>query len=621
MVALSDRNGDGFVSNMAIVAHIDDDLLFMNPDIIDAIESGANHTTVYVTAGDAGYAEDYWSGREDGAKAAYAVMAGSNDWIDETVTLSDGAHEIEIQTSYLASQPNIRLYFLRIPDGYPGGGGTTRYDGDSLEKLWQGTIEDVTTVDGQNSYSRSDLTRILQALIEHEQADNLMIEDHETHYTSRDHSDHIHTAVFAEAAAAAAGTIDPTGYITYATSDLPVNVEDNSLALEVVLAYAAHDPALDPNGLDDGVITISPTYEGWTQRQYYTDDFLFSDPDVNKQFMTQPDSWDPTREVRMSGDADGDGIADLISFAVDGVDVGASGSDVTSHWISDFGYASGGWRISQHVRRMGDVDGDGKEDVVGFGATGVLVSLSTGDSFQPVQKWLSDYSYYRGGWRVDRHERMLGDIDGDGKDDVVGFGGAGVLVSLSTGSAFQPASVWLRDFSISQGWQVSRHERRVADVDGDGKDDVIGFADDGVHVALSTGDGFGANRLWIADFGYIAGGWRVGVHDREVADVNGDGMADVVGFGSSGVLVALSNGNGFDPIGFWSDDFGSTDGWNASRDDRIVADVNGDGMADLVCIGETGTSIALSDGNRFVTVSGPAFDATISALGAEFDFV
>ena len=57
--------------------------------------------------------------------------------------------------------------------------------------------------------------------------------------------------------------------------------------------------------------------------------------------------------------------------------------------------------------------------------------------------------------------------------------------------------------------------------------------------------------LVIADFGFEAGGWRVDKHPRFLADITGDGRADIVGFGNDGVYVALSNGDGtfsFTPI-------------------------------------------------------------------------
>jgi hypothetical protein len=40
-------------------------------------------------------------------------------------------------------------------------------------------------------------------------------------------------------------------------------------------------------------------------------------------------------------------------------------------------------------------------------------------------------------------------------------------------------------------------------------------------------------------------------YPRVVADVNGDGKADIIGFSHSGVVVALSNGAGFDPATTW----------------------------------------------------------------------
>ena len=46
----------------------------------------------------------------------------------------------------------------------------------------------------------------------------------------------------------------------------------------------------------------------------------------------------------------------------------------------------------------------------------------------------------------------------------------------------------------------------------------------------------------LAYFGSAAGGWSSeDLYPREVADVNGDGSADIVAFGSSAVYVSLSH--------------------------------------------------------------------------------
>src|SRR5262249_53566993 len=52
--------------DLAIVAHQDDDLLFMQPDLIEAVRGGAGVVTVYVTAGNAKSGVDYADKRYEG---------------------------------------------------------------------------------------------------------------------------------------------------------------------------------------------------------------------------------------------------------------------------------------------------------------------------------------------------------------------------------------------------------------------------------------------------------------------------------------------------------------------------------------------------------------------------
>jgi hypothetical protein len=92
---------------------------------------------------------------------------------------------------------------------------------------------------------------------------------------------------------------------------------------------------------------------------------------------------------------------------------------------------------------------------------------------------------------VDRHPRFLADVTGDGKADIVSFGGEYVWVSLSRGDGtFTDPRPVIKDFCYdSGGWRVDRHPRFLADVTGDGKADIVGCADNGVHISLSQGDG------------------------------------------------------------------------------------------------------------------------------------
>jgi hypothetical protein len=116
---------------ISFVAHIDDDLLFMNPSIERAIDDGKCVRTVAITAGDAGEDETYWTGREAGQRAAYATMAGvANQW-----TFGDagvGGRSIVMATN--DANPKVSLVWMRLPDGRPNGAGYDSTGGVSLQQ-------------------------------------------------------------------------------------------------------------------------------------------------------------------------------------------------------------------------------------------------------------------------------------------------------------------------------------------------------------------------------------------------------------------------------------------------------------------------------------------------------
>jgi hypothetical protein len=287
-----------------------------------------------------------------------------------------------------------------------------------------------------------------------------------------------------------------------------------------------------------------------------------------------------------------------------------NGFATQTRWSTNFGNAAGagGWSNDVNIRMLADVNGDGRQDVVGFAGDGVRVALSTGNGFATQTRWntyFSSGSGAEGGWSNDLHIRTMADVNGDGKQDVVGFGNDGVHVALSTGTSFSTQTLWYSGYfggASAGGWSNDVHVRMLADVNGDGKQDVVGFSTIGVHVALSTGTSFSTQALWYSGYfgsGASAGGWNNTVHIRTMADVNGDGKQDVVGFGNDGVHVALSTGTSFSTQTLWySGYFGgaSAGGWNNTAHLRIMADVNGDGKQDVVGFADDGVHVALSTG-------------------------
>ena len=238
----------------------------------------------------------------------------------------------------------------------------------------------------------------------------------------------------------------------------------------------------------------------------------------------------------------------------------------------------------QHPRLVVDLTGDGKADIVGFGDDGVWTAIGDGGgAFQPP-RLVSDFGGVNSGWRGDLHPRFVVDLTGDGKADIVGFGDDGVWTAIGTGDGtFQPPQFVAAELGVNSGWRTDQHPRFVVDLTGDGKADIVGFGDDGVWTAIGDGGGaFQPPRL-VSVFGGVNSGWRGDLHPRCVVDLTGDGKADIVGFGDDGVWTAIGTGDGtFQPAQFVAAELGVNSGWRTDLHPRFVVDLTGDGKADIV---------------------------------------
>ncbi|EGX58204.1 hypothetical protein SZN_19006 [Streptomyces zinciresistens K42] len=201
--------------------------------------------------------------------------------------------------------------------------------------------------------------------------------------------------------------------------------------------------------------------------------------------------WRVGEHPRFVVDTTGDGRADIVGCHDDGVWISLQDGDGTFaeplYVLDDFGTDQGWTSVQEHPRFLVRAVGDGELDVIGFGPQGVVVSRGRGDgTFEPPQLVLNDFGQAQG-WTGGKHLRFLADVTGDGNPDIVGFGDEGVWVAHNRGDGrFDQAQLVCRGFGYGDdagAWRVDRHPRFLADVTGDGRVDIVGFGGPGVYVA------------------------------------------------------------------------------------------------------------------------------------------
>ena len=178
----------------------------------------------------------------------------------------------------------------------------------------------------------------------------------------------------------------------------------------------------------------------------------------------------------------------------------------------------------------------------------------------------------------DLEQKLFGNIDGDagGKDDAVAVFSSSVNasqdvwrveVALSDGSDFINPSTWLTWITAAGSQEVL-----MGDVDGDGDEDLVFYGSGNWNAALSSGSAFAAPVLWSSGNGE-------GSDNRFLGDMNADGMVDAViswtTWNGGEWRSGLSSGGGFGAFGVNEQGFG-----NSAK--HFVGDLNNDGKADFI---------------------------------------
>ncbi|MCC5608455.1 hypothetical protein LC612_17085 [Nostoc sp. CHAB 5834] len=168
---------------------------------------------------------------------------------------------------------------------------------------------------------------------------------------------------------------------------------------------------------------------------------------------------------------------------------------------------------------------------------------------------------------------------------------------------YETKKLAIKKFSFLQEWiNLGKYPHQVANANSDDRTDIVSFGYDAIYVSLGKTNGtFG--EAFIAqndDFTFNKGGWTsFDKYPRQLADVNGDSRADIVGFGYDNVFVSLGQSNGTFSEAFvtQNDNFTVNKGYWNSFDQKTgqLGGVNSDTKADIVGFAQDGTCVALAN--------------------------
>jgi hypothetical protein len=259
---------------------------------------------------------------------------------------------------------------------------------------------------------------------------------------------------------------------------------------------------------------------------------------------TVTDLWGAPFSIEVA-DFDGDGALDFAAVGTRGfLELALGNGDGTFEPGSLHGTGPARWAV-----KLADVDGDDALEIVHAAARGVVVRSDPDGAFTPLP--------FAPG-PVETNAVAAADFDGDGHLDLVAATEGALAIDLGDGSG-----------GFTQAWTGEAppylfYGVATGDVDGDDNVDVVLSATEGLSVRIGNGDGTLGEPTLL--------GPTPSTGLARVADVDGDGIDDVIGTRDGGVVIHASSAPG--------ERTQSIDGIGATSVD--VADLDGDGALDYV---------------------------------------
>ena len=309
-----------------------------------------------------------------------------------------------------------------------------------------------------------------------------------------------------------------------------------------------------------------------------------------------------------AGDLDGDGKEDVfVEMSTSGFDEDISASTTTATVIAKRGYdgmhlwnesVNGtGWIIYISASPAGDLDGDGKEDVLVNAANTTTATVIAKRGYDGMHLWGESMNRTGGVMPFISSTSIsaspAGDLDGDGKEDVLVKAANTTTKTVIAKRGDDGTHLW--EESVNRTGEVNIFASPAGDLDGDGKEDMLIDAREYDEATNSTTETVIAKKG--ENGAYL---WEESVTGTKSSYISADSAGDLDGDGKDDVLVRAREYDeatntttktviakrGYDGMHLWNESVSCEDWMNCGVRASPAGDLDGDGKEDVLVLAE-----------------------------------